>query len=304
MVKGTSAASNDTSPDVEGQRQTGLTGGLLKTSIVLPTKVFGWKHAEFVQLKKGDKWLIHAVCGPMDRQRGLRRTNMVDDLITAALAAVEGDEALDEALDEAALAVAIDDAPRPHDPMVDFSYGDEDSPPQEAGDSDNTSKKKKKTTPPRRSANMAVTVEMPDKCRDKYPKSTGVRQVACYVEVAMTRGKEKVWISVDDLPWLVRLMHDQFCLGGVSLLPEQCSDDSETLAMAGCEESAAADLDMSWDFVASAWVAAGRRLKLDEVSPREAAALGVDEAAWRDLSYAGKKELAYKSWRHWLEGNQ
>ena len=45
-------------------------------------------------------------------------------------------------------------------------------------------------------------------------------------------------------------------------------------------------------------------MKLDEVSPREAAALGVDEAAWRDLSYAGKKELAYKSLRHWLEGNQ
>ena len=46
------------------------------------------------------------------------------------------------------------------------------------------------------------------------------------------------------------------------------------------------------------------QLKPDEVSPREAAALGVDEAAWRDLSYAGKKELAYKSLRHWLEGNQ
>ena len=149
---------------------------------MLPTKVSGWKHAEFVQLKKGDKWLIHAVCGPMDRQRGLRRTNMVDDLITAALAAVEGDEALDEA----ALAVAIDDAPRPHDPMVDFSYGDQDSPPQEAGDSDNISNNNNNNnTPPRRSANMAVTVEMPDKCREKYPKSTGVRQLACYVEAAV-----------------------------------------------------------------------------------------------------------------------
>ena len=150
---------------------------------------------------------------------------------------------------------------------------------------------------------MAVTVEMPDKCREKHPKSTGVRQVACYVE---GHGKRKVWISVDDLPWLVRLMHDQFCLGGVSLLPEQCSDveDSQTPAMAGGEGSAAAELDISWDFVASAWVAAGRQLKPDEVPPREAAALGVDEAAWRDLSYAGKKELAYKYLRHWLEGNQ
>ena len=74
--------------------------------------------------------------------------------------------------------------------------------------------------------------------------------------------------------------------------------------MAGGEESPAAELVISWDFVASAWVAAGRQLKPDEVPPREAAALGVDEAAWRDLSYAGKKDLAYKSLRQWLEGNQ
>ena len=61
---------------------------------------------------------------------------------------------------------------------------------------------------------------------------------------------------------------------------------------------------ISLDFVASAWVAAGRALKPDEVSPCEAAAVGVDEAAWRDLSYAGKKELAHKVLRQWLEGNQ
>ena len=119
----------DTFPDVEVQRQTVLTGGLLKK--------FPPEKTEFVRLKKGEKWLIHAVCGPMNRQCGLRRTKMVDDLITAALAAADGDEAADEA------AVAIDDAPRPHDPMVDFSYGDDDSPPQEAGDPDETPKKKK-----------------------------------------------------------------------------------------------------------------------------------------------------------------
>ena len=149
----------------------------MKNSIVLNTKLFLKKFppekAEFVRLKKGEKWLTHAVCGPMSRQCGLRRTRMVEDIITAALAVAEGHAAVDEA------AVAIDDAPRPHDPMVDFSFGDDDSPPQEAGDSDKTPKKK---TPPRQSANMAVTVEMPDKCREKYPTSTDVRQVACYVE--------------------------------------------------------------------------------------------------------------------------
>ena len=83
---------------------------------------------------------------------------MVDDLITAALAAADGDEAADEA----AWQMQIGDAPPPHDPMVDFSYGDDDSPPQEVGDSDETPKKKKKNTRPRQFTNRAVTVEMPD----------------------------------------------------------------------------------------------------------------------------------------------
>ena len=115
MVKVTSAASKDTFPDVLVQRQTVLTGGLLKKAIVLPTKYFAGHVAssegraeaqkvEFVQLKKGEQWLIHAVCGPMDRQRGLKRTKMVDDLITSALAAAE--ETSSEAVDEAAVAVA------------------------------------------------------------------------------------------------------------------------------------------------------------------------------------------------------
>ena len=86
--------------------------------------------------------------------------------------------------------------------------------------------------------------------------------------------------------------------------PEQCSNESQTPAMAGGEESAAAELDMSWAFVASAWAAAGRPLKFDAVSPRDAGALGVDEAAWRDLSYAGKRGFAYECLHRWLEGNQ
>ena len=80
---GAEAVVKDTFPDVEVQRQTVLTGGLLKK--------FPPEKTEFVRLKKDEKWLIHAVCGPMNRQCGLRRTKMVDDLITAALAAAEGE---------------------------------------------------------------------------------------------------------------------------------------------------------------------------------------------------------------------
>ena len=85
----------NTFQDVEVRRQTVLTGGLLNNSIVLPTKFFRKKFppekTEFVRLKKDEKWLTHAVCGRMNRQCGLRRTKMVDDLIAAALAAAEGE---------------------------------------------------------------------------------------------------------------------------------------------------------------------------------------------------------------------
>ena len=46
---------------------------------------------------------------------------------------------------------------------------------------------------------------------------------------------------------------------------------------------------------------AWRELKPEEVSPREAAAFGVDEPAWRALSDAEKKELAYMCLRRWVE---
>ena len=112
-------------------------------------------------------------------------------------------------------------------------------------------------------------------------------------------------MSVDHVPWLLHLLHDQCSLGGVPLFPERCLDgDAGTLAMAGGEESATAKSAISWDSASPAWVAGGRVLKLEEVSPRAAAALGVDKGAWLALRHAEKKELAYKPLLHWLQDDQ
>ena len=89
-----------------------IDGGLLKThnSILLPTNVFQTGdppvEREFVRLRKGERWLVHAVCGPMRRQCGLSRTSMVESLITAAVAAFN-----DQAVE--ALCGAIGDARPP-----------------------------------------------------------------------------------------------------------------------------------------------------------------------------------------------
>ena len=53
-------------------------------------------------------------------------------------------------------------------------------------------------------------------------------------------------MSVDHVPWLVYLLHDQYSWGGVSLLAEHClDDDADTPALAGGEESATAESAMS-----------------------------------------------------------
>ena len=74
---------------VEVTRFPAVCGGLLKKPLVLDTKTVtvDGRDMEFVQLKKGEPWLVGAVVGPMDRSSGLKRTKIVDDVFAAAIAA-------------------------------------------------------------------------------------------------------------------------------------------------------------------------------------------------------------------------
>ncbi len=277
-------AGDPTFLDVLVERLTTLRGGLLKKPLVLATRMFGPREAdtEFVQLRKGEQWLVHATVGPMQRQRGLARTRMVEQIMAAAIAACE-------TAGEADIPPGHVDPP-PHDPMAELAYEDagddvDDAPPPAiAGDA----KKARR----RAVRDRVVQVEAPAKCREMHPGCKETRQVTCYVQWA---GRKQVWISLDDVPWLVRVLHDQATLGGVPMI--DIDGDSPPPALAGGE--AAAQPVVSWDFAASAWVAEGKQLKPNGVSPEDAAALGVDADAWRALSYAAKKGLAYKVIAHW-----
>ena len=279
--------------DVEVQRKTALTGGLLKKPIHITTKLFhaGAGEAEFVQLRKGQDWLSSSACGPVNRQHGLKRTKMAVDLMAAATAAC-GD------VEEAP---APDDSPPSRDPMADFGYEDTLGDPPALAESDPSD-----DTPPKKARvrNRVVTLTMPAKCREMYPSCDDTRQVTCYV-----KDSRQIWISVEDVPWLVRYVHEQFCLGGVPLVEEgraaapafagQEGDGSTNAAAPALAGQGGADR-ISWDFTASAWVAEGRQLKPDEVPAEEAESLGVDTAAWRAFTYPEKKALAYKCLQHWL----
>jgi hypothetical protein len=264
--------------DVGVTRHYALSGGLLKRPLVLPTKVFGQGVAalEFARLRKGEQWLVHAAVGAVKRQISLGRTKLVEEVMKLAT-----DAAFQPAVDTPPLAAA----PADHDPMDDVGY---DAAPQAPAIAESAKRAKRRALRDR-----LVHVEAPAKCKEMYPGCQETRQVTCFVQCA---GTKQVWISLADVPWLVRSLHDQATLAGVPLL--DLESDSPPPALAG--EDAAEELiklaeggNISWDFTTDAWDAQGIQLKPEDVSREEAAALGVDAAALQALSYEARKQLAF-----------
>ena len=307
MVKCKRSDSDTTFREVQLDRLTSLSGGLLKKPMVIATRTFpGANGEEFVQLKKGEQWLINAAVGPMERQRGLQRTKLVEDIMTAAFAAAKSSDVADKT-------TPPDVTPPPHDPMADLCYEDsQDTPPALAGDDaeetlEETPKKKSRSS----IASGLVRVNMPAKSKERYPDSTEMRTIQCYV---FKTTRPQIWISTDDVPWLLRVLHDQASLGGVPLLSS--NEDHTSPALAGNASAAeptgnaraaeptgnlcAATPTVRWDFVVSAWVAEGKQLKPDDVSAEDAAAIGVGADAWSTYTYEGKKDVAHKVVLHWL----
>jgi hypothetical protein len=279
--------------DVKVGPMTTITGGMLSQPMHLTTTPFhaGAGDGDFVLLKKGDRWLSSSACGPTNRQQGLQRTRMLETLITTAQAAVAA----------AAEAPELDGPPAgadppAHDPMAAFEYEDEDTPPPALAGPDGPD------TPPKKARrqkvvrrNAMVNLTMPAQCKEMHPDCDGTRKVTCYV-----KDSRHVYMSVDDVPWLVRYVHEQYVLGGIPLVEHPRSrvkeDDASAPAFAG--QGGAAPI--SWDFTTDAWVARGRRLKAVDFSAGEAEGLGVDKAAWLLFGYPQKKAFAYKCMQHWL----
>jgi hypothetical protein len=157
-----------------------------------------------------------------------------------------------------------------------------------------------------------VHIEMPAVAKEIEPYSTETRQVICYVQ---STAHKQVWISLADVPWLVRVLHDQAKLGGVSLIPNDPSVQSPkktrkprkgSTGEGNAVQTGEGDEvqpDVKWNFELSAWVVGGEGgeiFKPDEISAYQAAIVGVDEHEWSKLDYKNKKEVAYKLGLHSL----
>ena len=82
----------------------------------------------------------------------------------------------------------VAEAPAPDDPCDPMA-------PAFAGRDPSTPRKKARVR------QCPVTLTMPAKCKEKHPSCDATRQVTCYVQHA-----RQVWMSVEDVPWLVRFV--------------------------------------------------------------------------------------------------
>jgi len=154
---------------------------------------------------------------------------------------------------------------------------------------------------------------MPVVAKELEPDSTETRTVTCYVQ---STAHKQVLISLEDVPWLARMLYDQARLGGVAVIPTDPSDGGERPAETGKKKSptnegnagqtGAGDegqVDVKWNFALSAWVVGGeggQSFKPDEVPASDALIVGVEEHEWSNADYARKKEVAYKLALHSL----
>ena len=166
--RGKRSTEGDTKPwtDVVVETCTTIKGGCLAKPLVIETKMFpNVQDKEFVQIRKGEQWLISASLGSTQRQQSLKRTKIVEDIASAAIAAVLEEEVAEQH--------EAEEAPAPHDPMQDMAY-DDLSPEKE----------QQKQAKDRRLhvSNRLVKIEMPAVAKELNQDSTDKREVTCYVQ--------------------------------------------------------------------------------------------------------------------------
>ena len=174
----------------------------------------------FAKLEKNAHWLLNGSLGI--KQRGaLRRMTLIQKLRAVA-------------------------CPEP-EPQEEEAQGDVDDPMDMLDDLDSISlfqtpcKKKQpnSTTPVKRKSprNRILSVEMPEYEPTANPGRTATRKVRVYLS-----GNKTTWIHVDDLPWVVKWVADEYRSGGIV-----DTDDKDPIAQMepNCD---CPGVHLRWDF--------------------------------------------------------
>jgi hypothetical protein len=182
-----------------------------------------------------------------------------------------------------------DDVSKIGDPMANLAFDDiELIQPKEK------QKKQKKVSTKK---NVLLRVQMPEEPPEKNPACKQTHEVRIWIA-----NPKAVWISIEDLPWAIAFMHDQYTLGGVSTVVD------EEVA----PESPVKSKNIRWDFSSDCWVATvetgsskkERRIKPSQLRLREAAAFLEPDADLNSMGYEEKKRIAYEALNVWLEHHE
>ena len=186
----------------------------------------------FLKLEKRCEWLCKAVAGPKANIRdALKRSRLFDELRSKIVEeSARGDPA-----GVVPVAVAAEPENDENDPMNALVALDD-----VLVGSDSSGRKRKDghtgtAYSPKRRKTSIISVEMPEQERTRWPTCTKTRNAKL-----IAQSTNSLWISSDDVEWLIHWLVDEIDTGGVPI-----EDESAVGLEANC---AAPGVHIRWDF--------------------------------------------------------
>jgi len=228
--------------------------------------------------------LCRMVSGQGSWGRPLNRVKLIETLQTRMKRALQN-----ECVDDDATASDAEPSASIDDPMLNLAFG-------AASTIDNVKEEQKKKTKRVNKKNVLLRLKMPREAPEKNPACAETYEVRVWLANQMA-----VWIHVEDLPWAVAFMHDQYTMGGVSAVvdePEQLPSPSPVKSK-----------NVRWDFNSDCWVATvetgssvkERRLKPSQITSQEASMLLDQNVSLKSMGYEEQKRIAHEILTAWLE---
>ena len=196
MVRGSERISKPVKIEVG---QVHIAGGFTTTPAAVKSKTIEGsdeKQHIFVGMGKNKRWLLASKCGPNCGRRGsaFPRSSLVDTLRDCMIRKANG---IDDIGEDAAVAAVDDDC----DPVDEIGSAPKRGPNAIGLDTDRQGRARYSWN---RLTNCIATVNVASRCPEIDPTCTQMRPVKLYINDRRT-----VWLSIDDVPWAIRYLHDQ-----------------------------------------------------------------------------------------------
>ena len=168
------------------------------------TVEYGNEH--FVRMHKMESWVCHAVAGKAKGLNPLRRARALETIA----------DLISEVSDEKAPPALAPAGPRKsEDSLWDLGL-DGPSALAPAGHDDSAGRKRKTVAKPMTRKCQALTLSLPRELRDGQRRHLRVLTRAPGERL----NRSHVWVSTDDVPWVLATLHRQWASGGVEFCPE------------------------------------------------------------------------------------